>query len=70
LTHQVACFRVLEDERAAELVGDPIAEGEAPRASFGQNHACVLGTHVLQKRLRALLLPLASLGRRLGSYSR
>ncbi len=34
LTHQVACFSVLEDERAAELGCDPIAEGEAPRAKF------------------------------------
>ena len=55
-------------ERAAEL-GYPVAKGEAPRAHCGPNHACVLVTNVLPQRLRALLLQLALLGRRLGCCS-
>ena len=67
----MASFSVLEvDEGAAELGGDPIADGEAPSVKFRQKHACVFGTNVLLQGLRSLLLRLASLGRRVGRCSR
>ena len=70
LTYQGDCFSVLEVvERAAELGGDPIAEGEAPRAKLRQKHAGKLSADVYRLSLRALLLLLPLLGRRLGRCS-
>ncbi len=69
-THQGDCFSVLEvAERAAKLGGDPIAEGEAPRSKLRQKHAGKLSADVSRPSLRAVLLLLPLLGRRLGRCS-